>query len=117
VEEKVYTRELMVAYLLGLLPRVEQQRFEADLLADDRLLEELGATEDDLIDDYLNGELSQSQSEGFESHFLRLPEHQRKLIFATSFKAYVAKSQSPEAPGSRERTRGRWRRLISRLRK
>jgi anti-sigma factor RsiW len=117
VEEEAYTQQIMIGYLLGLLPRSEQERFEADLLADDRLLEELGAVEDELIDDYLSDQLSQPYRDGFESHFLRSLEHQRRLTFAMSFKSYIAKSQPAVSSDIQARTLGWWRSLISFLRK
>lgn len=76
-------------YLLGLLAAAERQRFEEGLLTDDGLFEELLIAEDELIDDYLRLNLSGSERERFEQHFLLTPERRRKLSFATGLNKYV----------------------------
>ena len=45
--------------------------------------------EDELVDEYVRGELPTSDRESFESHFLAAPEHQEKLRFARAFRKYV----------------------------
>ena len=116
MEEEANSKEIMVRYLLGLSSQVERDRFEADLLADHRLLEELGAVEDELIDDYVSDELSPSYRERFEGYFLLSPEHQKGLRFAKSFHTLIAKSRGTPASNIRGRTRGLWRALISFIR-
>ena len=68
----------------------QQSQFEERLLTSDAVYEELVIIEDELIDEYLREELSASERESFESHFLAAPEHQEKLRFARTFTKYVA---------------------------
>ena len=64
-------------YLLGKLADAERDRFEEKLFADDELLGELLATEDELIDSAIAGELGQDDAEGF----LVTPERRQQLRF------------------------------------
>lgn len=94
VKENVAIQEIMIRYLLGLLPEGELQKFEAACFRDDSLLEELRATEDELMDDYVNGQLSEQHRRNFERHFLSSDDRRQKLAFAIAMKIYSAKSRS-----------------------
>jgi hypothetical protein len=76
-------------YLLGLLPQERLPRLEERLLTDEELYEELLIAEDELIDQYLAGELPAREREGFESHFMNAPERSRQLRFAASLRRFV----------------------------
>jgi hypothetical protein len=110
--EENYTQQIVVRYLLGLMPRIEHARFEAYLYADDRLLEELEAAEDDLIDDYLNGDLSRDYRVAFETYYLRSPESLRRLGFGMSLKAYLSSSKATEPQDVQRRDHSLWRTMI-----
>ena len=77
-------------YLLGDMSAEDQQCLEQRLLIDSAAFEELKCTEDELIDDYLEGTLSGNEREKFESFFLSAPERQQKLSFAKALKRYTA---------------------------
>ena len=77
-------------YLLGRLPLKQQSELEEILLSDDDWYEEIQVVEDELVDEYLRDELSQTDRTSFESHFLTSPEHQEKARFASSLRRYVA---------------------------
>jgi hypothetical protein len=66
-------------YLLGLLTGAELETLERSLLTDDQLFEEVQIAEDELVDDYLNGELSPDERDLFEKHFLVDPESRNKM--------------------------------------
>jgi hypothetical protein len=87
-------------YLLGELVEAEQQRLEESLLTSDEMFEELLIVEDELVDEYVNGQLAGTERESFEQHFLSTPERVEKLRFARAFKrqisAATASSESPE---------------------
>jgi hypothetical protein len=83
-------------YLLGDLNPDDQERIERRLMVDSEVFEELGWTEDELIDDYLEGALTRRDKEKFESFFLSAPERQRKLGFAKTLKRYVAENELKE---------------------
>ena len=63
-------QDRLVRYLLGDLPRQEQECFEEEYFTSDEAWEALNAAEDDLINSYVRGELSPLQREQFERHFL-----------------------------------------------
>lgn len=84
-------------YLLGGLLAEQQAQFEERLLTSDQVYEELVIVEDELIDEYLREELPAPERERFESHFLAVPEHQKKVRFARTFTKYVA-AQSAVRP-------------------
>jgi hypothetical protein len=83
-------QETIRQYLLGLLPPEELPQVEERLLTDSAFYEELLIVEDELIDEYFAGDLSQSEREGFETHFMLAPERQGKARFARTLKKYVS---------------------------
>ena len=79
-------------YLLGISDQPEQVMIEERLLRDMKFYEELLIAEDDLVDEYLAGELSSTQRDSFENNFLVTPERLQKLRFARGLNRYVAKA-------------------------
>jgi anti-sigma-K factor RskA len=79
-------------YLLGDLTQPAQQRVEQRLLTEDDFFEELLLGEEELIDDYVGGNLSGEDRLKFERHFLSTPERHRQLRFARAFTRYAARS-------------------------
>jgi anti-sigma factor RsiW len=79
-------------YLLGDLTQPAQQRVEQRLLTEDDFFEELLLGEEELIDDYVGGNLSVEDRLKFERHFLSTPERHRQLRFARAFRRYAARS-------------------------
>jgi hypothetical protein len=87
-------------YLLGSLPERRREQLERRFLTDSFFNEEVLATEDDLVDDYLAEKLNEQERRQFESLFLITKERQRKVRFARAFRRYlislqVAESQQP----------------------
>ena len=76
-------------YLLGMLPQEQYPQIEEQFLTSNDRFEELLIAEDELIDEYLRGELSEPERKHFADHFLRSPERQRKLRFAKTFEKYI----------------------------
>jgi hypothetical protein len=83
-------------YLLGKLVDAERDSFEERLFSDDELLGELLATEDELIDSSIAGELGQDDAESFASGFLVTPEQQENLLFRQSLRRKA--NPRPPAP-------------------
>ena len=98
METKATQQQTIREYLLGDLAGAQQAQFEERLLTSDAVYDELVIIEDELIDDYLREELSASERESFESHFLAAPEHQEKLRFARTFTKYVAAENAVRPP-------------------
>ena len=90
-------QETIRRYLLGQAPLEDSSRVEERLLTDGAFYQELLIAEDELIDQYLSGELSEPDRKSFEPHFLLLPERQEKMRFARSLKKYVS-SVGPAQP-------------------
>ena len=60
-------------YLLGQALDADRAEVEERLMADDRIYDDLLAIEDELIDEYLGGQLSQVEQQKFEEVFLAAP--------------------------------------------
>jgi tetratricopeptide (TPR) repeat protein len=89
-------------YLLKQLTVAEQHDVELRLLSDDGFAAEVEIAEDELIDEYLNQELSREERVHFEQNFLITPERHSKLISAQAFQRYLERippSPSPKKPG------------------
>lgn len=74
--------ELMRRYLLGLLPEAEQLNLETRLFADGETLEQIWASENELIDAYVRHRLTAAERAQFERHYLAAPEHRERVAFA-----------------------------------
>jgi methionine-rich copper-binding protein CopC len=77
-------------YLLGNLSDELRQPIEERLLTESSFYDELVLSEEELIDDYVNGELADDERLKFEQHFLSAPERQQQLRFAQALSRYTA---------------------------
>jgi hypothetical protein len=89
-------------YLLGELAPDEQERLEERLLDDNDYFQQLLIVEDDLIDDYVGGELSSDERLRFDNYFLAAPERGRDLRFARALRKYVSSSAVENSPAKAE---------------
>ena len=88
-------------FLLEQLPDSERQDFELRLVTEETLSEEVEFVEDELIDDYLAGELSSIDRSRFEEVFLSTPERERKLNAGQAMRRYFKNNPpAPPAPKS-----------------
>ena len=71
-------------YLLGSAPEDERERLEQALLADENLYEELLAIEDELMDQYVWGQLPEPERTSFLQYLNALPDHKERLEFASA---------------------------------
>jgi hypothetical protein len=74
-----------VQYLLGELTEADQTRLEERFFQDAELSDLLSEIEDDLIDQYVRGDLSSRERERFENHFLISERRHRKVELARSW--------------------------------
>src|SRR5262249_35036349 len=86
------------SYLLGELSSDEEEKVEERLLVDDSYVEQMIAVEDELIDDYLKGNLSQSQREKYRTLFPATREGRQKIEAARVLKNQIAKFQEQNEP-------------------
>lgn len=106
-------------YLLGALPEADTERLHELSVADDAFAERLDAIENDLVDAYVRGELSEENLKQFESFYLSSPRRRQKVQIAEGFlalehRAAVAPSKAkPETavpfprPGARQGVGGK----------
>lgn len=96
--------ELLTRYLLGDLGGEEQEEVEQRYISDPAFYEQLLAVEDELIDSYAEGALSQKQRASFESHFMRSPERQTRVGFAEAWMTYLSRRSTAVAvPAAKEK--------------
>lgn len=79
----------MRAFLLGTLDKDHKTQFEERILIEPSVYEELLIDEEELIDQYVTGELSAVERQQFESHFLITAERQKNLRFGKLLQKYV----------------------------
>jgi hypothetical protein len=89
---KTYNNENLNAYLLGALPDAEAEIFDELSFTDDDFAEELSAAEKDLVDAYVNGELTGEKLQKFESFYLASPLRREKVEFAKAFQGFAEKN-------------------------
>src|SRR5215203_4857482 len=89
---KTYNRENLTAYLLGALPDAEAEIFDELSFTDNDFAEELSAAENDLVDAYVNGELTGENLQKFESFYLASPLRREKVEFARNFQGFAEKN-------------------------
>ena len=82
--EESFSEDLIVRYLLGDLPEEELTAIEDRAFRDRQYLQNIVAVENDLIDEYVRGELTDSERRQFERRFLASAERRRKVEFARS---------------------------------
>lgn len=78
----VPNKVLLRKYLLGNLSEAERDQLEAEYFRNDEAWSILNATEDDLIDSYVHGQLTGDEKKQFERHFLSSSERRDRLRFA-----------------------------------
>jgi murein DD-endopeptidase MepM/ murein hydrolase activator NlpD len=82
-------------YLLGELSEQEQIQIEDRAFADQSVLEQIQAVEQDLIDDYVSGDISLQERRGFQIHFLASAERKKKIAFAKTLATVVNEKPAP----------------------
>jgi len=79
-------------YLLGELPEEERELVEQRLMSDDDLYQRLLLAEDDLIDEYVSGALSEQDRAKFSRRFLHVPELRQDVRSVTALRNYALKT-------------------------
>jgi hypothetical protein len=96
MKEEAYSEDQIVRYLLGDLPEQAQVEIEDRAFQDKQYLQSIVAVEDDLIDEYARGELSDSERRRFEQRFLSSQERRRKVEFARALAIVTTELARPE---------------------
>ena len=104
VRGKSKGEEVIRRYLLGELPEADQVRLEQQYFSDADFFEQVLIVEDQLIDDYLRGQLRRRERDRFEQHCLASTKRRERVELAraliqTVSKPSTATHESP-MPGS-----------------
>jgi hypothetical protein len=112
---------LLRQYLLGALAEADAERLHELSVADDAFAGRLDAIENDLVDAYVRGELSEENLKQFKSFYLSSPKRREKVRLAEGFKALELRAMAAPAiskgepavslspRGKVSRDRSRWR--------
>src|SRR6266571_2167328 len=81
-------------YLLGQLAGEDLEQIEQRVLTDDEFYEEVQIMEDELVDEYVNSELSADERPLFERNFLADPESRNKLRLGRALDRHLSAQPS-----------------------
>ncbi len=97
MSEEPYSNQTIRQYLLGSLPETETEALDGLSITDDEFAHALRIAENDLVDAYVQGELSGSTLEQFKSQYLASPLRREKVQFAQAFQAFGLKAVVAQA--------------------
>lgn len=101
-------------YLLGKLSAEDRDELEQRLFVEDGLYEELQTAEDDLIDDFLTGDLEPEDVASFHQNFLVSSQRKQKLRLGEAWRNYAAVHGGKKRPTKVQPGPGwDWRQLFS----
>jgi len=86
----VDNENLISRYLLGELPEEQQIEIEDRAFSDKDYLATITTVENDMIDEYVRGELSAPDRQRFESRFLASAERRNRVEFAKALRTVVS---------------------------
>jgi anti-sigma factor RsiW len=92
----INNEKLIAQYLLGDLPEEQQVEIEDRAFQDKEYLAAITAVENDLIDEYVRQELSETERRKFEAKFLASAERRKRVDFAKAFVKVAAESSAVE---------------------
>ena len=114
MSEQKFNQQAVTQYLLGALPESERVRLDELSVTDDEFADALGVAEKDLVDAYVQGELSEAELGQFKSYYLASSLRRQKVEFAEAFRAWSEKEAiedvaqvGPEEHSEKHR-QGRW---------
>ena len=97
MSEQTFDRQAVTQYLLGAVPEAEAERFDELSLTDDEFADTVRVAEKDLVDGYVQGELSGAALEWFESYYLASPLRREKVQFAQAFQVFADRNAGTKA--------------------
>lgn len=90
--------QLIARYLLGELPEEQQVEIEDRAFQDKDYLATITAVENDLIDEYVRHELSETDRRKFENRFLASAERRKRVDFARALASVPSEATVAEKP-------------------
>src|SRR5215813_7786957 len=100
---------LIARYLLGELPEEQQVEIEDRAFSDKDYLASITTVENDLIDEYVRGELPPADRQRFETRFLASAERRKRVEFAKALRTVVSESTAPARNVIRDVPKWSWR--------
>lgn len=89
MSEKPMTKAAARRFLLGAVDDSERQQIESLFMSDPETNETMLVAEDELVEDYLEGSLSESETARFLEQYAHGPRQRRKLRIAKTLKEYA----------------------------
>jgi hypothetical protein len=102
MREESENDEAIRRLLLGLSDDEERRGVEELFMTDPEYQEKVLMVEDNLIEDYLDGSLSESERERFRTHFLSTPRQQRRVRVVRSLRSFAAVEGTAHSPPAEE---------------
>lgn len=90
-------------FLLGTLPAAEREAIEEKFMADEELFAALNLAEEDLLEEYARGELSEAERQQLERHLLRVPRNLERARFLRTMQAAFERGQQMPSVAAVER--------------
>ncbi len=94
MNEQQYNNQSLNEYLLGALPVAQAERFDELSFTDEEFTDALNVAEKDLVDAYIQNELSGATLDKFETHYLSSPLRREKVEFARAFQVFAGKNSA-----------------------
>ncbi|MDQ3668298.1 MAG: hypothetical protein M3410_17335 [Acidobacteriota bacterium] len=101
MSKQTYNNQTITEYLLGSLPETETERFDELSITNDEFADALKAAERDLVDAYVQGELTGAELERFKFHYLASPLRHEKVDFAQAFQVLAERNAPAQEAGAR----------------
>ena len=93
-----FDKQKLRQYLLGELVLEDVEAFDELSVTDDDFTAAMNAEENDLLDAYVQGELTDAARQQFESHYLSTPRRREKLLFAQTLQGWAHKIAPVKEP-------------------
>lgn len=87
-------------YVLGTSTADEREAIERDYFARENVVDQVSAAEEDLIDDYLSAQLSETDREAFERSYLISPHHRTRVEVQRAIRAASAARAARPMPSA-----------------
>ena len=100
-------QESVRKYLLGTLDdEIELRQIEESIMLSDEFEDQISIAEDELIEEYLDGELSAQEAENFKAFFLASPQRKEKFGFVNNLRRYSAEHKKQTDVPTEEKSQG-----------
>jgi len=91
MQEPNNEQAMLREYLLGELDEEQQEQVETRLLGDEDFAERLYVTQNNLIDDFVFGVLSEHEAQRFETNFTLTDDRRKKILISQALSSYVGR--------------------------